>query len=72
MVPTGQEPSLQGRAQHCTRRDVGIGVIEVKAMGGKECGYFLGAKWTQLGQLFKAAADLNSENREPRKDREQR
>lgn len=40
----------------------------MKAMGGKEWGYFLEAKWAQLGQLFKAAeeklhSDLKSEKR---------
>lgn len=45
----------------------------MKAMGRKECRYFLRAKWAQLGQLFKAAAEklnsnLKSEKRETRKD----
>lgn len=56
---------------------MGTGVREVKATGGKGCGDFLAAKWAQLGQPFKAAAEklssnLKSEKRETRKDPELR
>lgn len=51
--------------------------MDMKAWGGKECWGPPGAKWAQLGQRYKAAAEkLNpnpkSEKRKPPKDRGQR